>query len=119
KRCGHMEGKRIVPLEEYLPKLAAARRTGGPDFLITAGTDARAVAGLDGGGEGCAPVARGPARGRAARREHGRAGEDAAALGGGSRGRGLPARARARGAAPRPRPPAARAPRGARAPRSV
>jgi 2-methylisocitrate lyase-like PEP mutase family enzyme len=47
KRCGHMEGKRIVPLEEYLPKLAAARRTGGPDFWITARTDARAVAGLD------------------------------------------------------------------------
>ena len=47
KRCGHMEGKRIVPLEEYLPKLAAARETGGPDFWITARTDARAVAGLD------------------------------------------------------------------------
>jgi methylisocitrate lyase len=47
KRCGHMEGKRIVPLEEYLPKLAGARRTDGPDFWITARTDARAVAGLD------------------------------------------------------------------------
>jgi 2-methylisocitrate lyase-like PEP mutase family enzyme len=47
KRCGHMEGKRTVPLEEYLPKLAAARATGGPDFWITARTDARAVAGLD------------------------------------------------------------------------
>jgi methylisocitrate lyase len=47
KRCGHMEGKRIVPLEEYLPKLAAARRTGGDEFWITARTDARAVAGLD------------------------------------------------------------------------
>ena len=47
KRCGHMEGKRIVPLEEYLPKLVAARATGGPDFWITARTDARAVAGLD------------------------------------------------------------------------
>src|SRR6185369_3529300 len=47
KRCGHMDGKRIVPLEEYLPKLAAARTTGGPDFWITARTDARAVAGLD------------------------------------------------------------------------
>src|SRR5262245_8285948 len=47
KRCGHMEGKRIVPLDEYLPKLTAARATGGPDFWITARTDARAVAGLD------------------------------------------------------------------------
>ncbi len=47
KRCGHMEGKRIVPLEEYLPKLVAARATSGPDFWITARTDARAVAGID------------------------------------------------------------------------
>ena len=47
KRCGHMEGKRIVPLEDYLPKLMAARETGGPDFWITARTDARAVEGLD------------------------------------------------------------------------
>jgi len=47
KRCGHMEGKKIVALEEYLLKLTAARETGGPDFWITARTDARAVAGLD------------------------------------------------------------------------
>jgi 2-methylisocitrate lyase-like PEP mutase family enzyme len=47
KRCGHMDGKRVVPLDEYLPKLAAARATGGPDFWITARTDARAVTGLD------------------------------------------------------------------------
>ena len=47
KRCGHMEGKRVVELEEYLPKLAAARAAGGSDFWITARTDARAVAGLD------------------------------------------------------------------------
>lgn len=47
KRCGHMDGKRVVALEEYLPKLAAARATGGSDFWITARTDARAVAGID------------------------------------------------------------------------
>jgi 2-methylisocitrate lyase-like PEP mutase family enzyme len=47
KRCGHMEGKRVVPLEEYLPKLAAARATGGDDFWITARTDARATDGVD------------------------------------------------------------------------
>jgi methylisocitrate lyase len=29
KRCGHMEGKRVVPLDEYLPKLRAALRTRG------------------------------------------------------------------------------------------
>ena len=47
KRCGHMEGKKVVALDDYLPKLAAARETGGPDFWVTARTDARAVAGLD------------------------------------------------------------------------
>jgi 2,3-dimethylmalate lyase len=48
KRCGHMEGKRIVPLEDYLPKLAAALRTRtGTPFHVTARTDARAVVGLD------------------------------------------------------------------------
>ena len=48
KRCGHMEGKRIVPLEDYLPKLDAGLRTrDGTPFHVTARTDARAVAGLD------------------------------------------------------------------------
>jgi len=48
KRCGHMEGKRIIPLEEYLPKLAAAvRARAATRFHITARTDARAVEGLD------------------------------------------------------------------------
>jgi 2-methylisocitrate lyase-like PEP mutase family enzyme len=48
KRCGHMEGKRIVPLEDYVPKLEAALRTRGDTaFHVTARTDARAVAGLD------------------------------------------------------------------------
>ncbi|GJD52878.1 Carboxyvinyl-carboxyphosphonate phosphorylmutase [Methylobacterium crusticola] len=48
KRCGHLDGKEIVPREEWLAKLRAAlaaRRD--PDFLIVARTDARAVAGLD------------------------------------------------------------------------
>ncbi|HKA29990.1 MAG TPA: isocitrate lyase/phosphoenolpyruvate mutase family protein [Candidatus Binatia bacterium] len=48
KRCGHLEGKRIVPLDEYLPKLHAALRIPGDrPFHVTARTDARAVAGLD------------------------------------------------------------------------
>jgi methylisocitrate lyase len=48
KRCGHMERKRVVSLDEYLPKLAAAlaRRRGTP-FQVIARTDARAVLGLD------------------------------------------------------------------------
>ncbi|HVH08085.1 MAG TPA: oxaloacetate decarboxylase [Myxococcota bacterium] len=48
KRCGHMEGKRVVPLDEYLPKLRAALRTrGSAPFHVTARTDARAALGLD------------------------------------------------------------------------
>jgi 2-methylisocitrate lyase-like PEP mutase family enzyme len=48
KRCGHMEGKRVVSAEEMVEKLRAAveaRRS--PDFLIIARTDARAVEGLE------------------------------------------------------------------------
>ena len=47
KRCGHMEGKQVVPLEEYLEKLAAALAARGPGFHVTARTDARAPLGLD------------------------------------------------------------------------
>ncbi len=48
KRCGHMEGKRVVPLDEYLPKLRAALATrAGTPFHVTARTDARAAEGLD------------------------------------------------------------------------
>ena len=48
KRCGHMERKRVVPLDEYLPKLRAALRTRGrTPFHVTARTDARAPEGLD------------------------------------------------------------------------
>jgi 2,3-dimethylmalate lyase len=49
KKCGHMEGKVVVPAGEMAAKVAAAvaaRRS--PDFLIIARTDARAVEGLDG-----------------------------------------------------------------------
>jgi 2,3-dimethylmalate lyase len=48
KKCGHMEGKVVVPAGEMAAKIAAAvaaRRS--PDFLIIARTDARAVEGLD------------------------------------------------------------------------
>src|SRR5262245_6661308 len=48
KRCGHLEGKQVVALEEYLPKLGAALAArGGAPFHVTARTDARAVLGLD------------------------------------------------------------------------
>lgn len=48
KRCGHMEGKEIVSLEEMVKKIeaaVAARRD--PDFVINARTDAIAVAGVE------------------------------------------------------------------------
>jgi len=48
KRCGHLEGKEIIPREDYLAKIRAAiaaRRD--RDFAIIARTDARAVAGFD------------------------------------------------------------------------
>uniref|UniRef100_UPI0025994E9F isocitrate lyase/PEP mutase family protein n=1 Tax=uncultured Methylobacterium sp. TaxID=157278 RepID=UPI0025994E9F len=48
KRCGHLDGKEIVPREEFVAKIraaVAARRD--PDFLVIARTDSRAVAGFD------------------------------------------------------------------------
>jgi carboxyvinyl-carboxyphosphonate phosphorylmutase len=48
KRCGHLEGKEIVPREDYLAKIrAAVAARGDPEFTIIARTDARAVAGFD------------------------------------------------------------------------
>lgn len=48
KRCGHMRGKSIVPLEDHLEKIRAARDAkNGADFVVVGRTDARAVAGLD------------------------------------------------------------------------
>ncbi len=48
KRCGHMAGKGVVPVEEYLPKLKAALwAREDPEFVITARTDAYGVLGLE------------------------------------------------------------------------
>lgn len=48
KRCGHFEGKAVVPVQDMCYRLQAAldARTD-PDFLIIARTDARAVEGFD------------------------------------------------------------------------
>ena len=48
KRCGHLAGKQVVPLEEFAQKIRAAVevRTD-PDLLIIARTDAIAVTGFD------------------------------------------------------------------------
>ena len=48
KRCGHMDGKAVVPVGEMVAKIEAAvsARTD-PDLVLIARTDARAVDGLD------------------------------------------------------------------------
>ena len=48
KRCGHLDGKEIIPREQFIAKIraaVAARRD--PNFLVIARTDARSVAGFD------------------------------------------------------------------------
>ncbi|HTP23586.1 MAG TPA: oxaloacetate decarboxylase [Solirubrobacteraceae bacterium] len=48
KKCGHMEGKQVVPVAEMAAKVAAAvAARSSSEFLIIARTDARAVEGLD------------------------------------------------------------------------
>jgi len=47
KRCGHFDGKQVIPAEEMLPKLKVALDAReDPDFVIIARTDAREVLGL-------------------------------------------------------------------------
>src|SRR5213593_4466212 len=49
KRCGHFEGKQIIPANEMVLKLKAAQSARrDPDFVLIARTDARAVEGIDG-----------------------------------------------------------------------
>lgn len=48
KRCGHLDGKEVIPSEQFVAKIRAAlhaRRD--TDFLVIARTDARAMLGLD------------------------------------------------------------------------
>lgn len=48
KRCGHFEGKKLIPAEEMAVKIRAGREAArSADFVIVARTDARAVEGLD------------------------------------------------------------------------
>jgi 2-methylisocitrate lyase-like PEP mutase family enzyme len=47
KRCGHMKGKQVIPLEEHLQKLRAAiEARAGDDLYIVARTDALQASGL-------------------------------------------------------------------------
>ena len=49
KKCGHFDGKEVVPLEEMLAKIKAASRSSEDgDLQIVARTDARAILGLYG-----------------------------------------------------------------------
>lgn len=48
KRCGHMEGKQLIALEEMVGKIkAAVDAREDPDFVINARTDAASVCGID------------------------------------------------------------------------
>jgi 2-methylisocitrate lyase-like PEP mutase family enzyme len=48
KKCGHMQGKRVVECAEYVQKIrAAVDARDGRDFFIVARTDALAVGGMD------------------------------------------------------------------------
>ncbi|MGC9009157.1 MAG: methylisocitrate lyase [Sulfolobales archaeon] len=48
KKCGHLPGKEVIPVEEMVEKIIMATKTRrSKDFLIIARTDARAVEGLE------------------------------------------------------------------------
>lgn len=48
KKCGHMEGKQVIPMEEMAQKVrAAVEARQDPDFVIIARTDANAVYGME------------------------------------------------------------------------
>ena len=48
KRCGHLDGKEVIPLDEMVKKLKAAlANRSDADFCIIARTDARGVHGFD------------------------------------------------------------------------
>jgi methylisocitrate lyase len=48
KRCGHMDGKRVIPVADMIAKVKAALDARlDPDLMIVARTDARAIEGLE------------------------------------------------------------------------
>jgi len=48
KKCGHMEGKQVIPMQEMVQKIrAAVDARQDPDFVIIARTDSNAVYGLE------------------------------------------------------------------------
>lgn len=48
KKCGHMTGRQVIPMEEMVGKIkAAVTARENPDFVIIARTDARTIHGID------------------------------------------------------------------------
>ncbi len=48
KRCGHLDGKELIPAQAMADKIAAmSSRRLSPDFILIARTDARAIEGID------------------------------------------------------------------------
>jgi 2-methylisocitrate lyase-like PEP mutase family enzyme len=48
KKCGHLDNKEVVPLDDYIAKIrAAVAARKNPDFLLIARTDSRAVLGFE------------------------------------------------------------------------
>ena len=48
KRCGHLDNKEVIPLDEFVPKIrAAASAKTNPNFTLIARTDSRAMLGFD------------------------------------------------------------------------
>jgi len=48
KKCGHLDGKEIVPFEDFIAKIrAAAAATRDEDFMVIARSDARAVVSME------------------------------------------------------------------------
>lgn len=48
KKCGHMAGRQVIPMDEMVGKIrAAVEARQNPDFMIIARTDARTIHGID------------------------------------------------------------------------
>jgi 2-methylisocitrate lyase-like PEP mutase family enzyme len=48
KRCGHLDNKEVIPLDDFIPKIrAAASAKTNPNFTLIARTDARAMLGFE------------------------------------------------------------------------
>src|SRR5256712_6662060 len=47
KRCGHLEGKEVVEIDEMVKKLVSAKEANASEIILIARTDARAMEGFD------------------------------------------------------------------------